>query len=187
MDYYAHGRHIARHDPPRKFDLLRITNPHSVPILPVLSDAKTEVLASSPILPFLRPERANIIDSGIGLGVASASMSDQSLTTLVAEASESEAMSQLVNPHGPWTIHGKMKLPSCSSRLHFTNKQAKGVIDVRHWLKMCLRVDKGDESDSKGKRRLYDIMIETPVHILAVSVCSFPSPSPVAYLNSYIV
>ncbi|KDQ20201.1 hypothetical protein BOTBODRAFT_170202 [Botryobasidium botryosum FD-172 SS1] len=168
VDYYAHERHIARHDPPRKFDLLTIKNAHGAPLLPVLPDTPSEGLAASPLLPFLRPSRPLATNTEIEAASSSVSESN-TLMTLIGEDSETEAVSQLVNPHGPWTIHGKMKLPSCASRVHFTNRQAKGVIDVRHWLKMSLRVDRGgdDTRDAKGKKKLYDIVIETPVHILA--------------------
>ena len=106
-----------------------------------------------------------------------------------------EAASTLMGP-GPWTLHLDLKIPhlkSCkyhragnqtpeeysdifgrdfSGGLHFTNKHRRSNINVSHYLKVVLRVERGDDQavDPKtGKRRLFDIVIQMPIHILSVS------------------
>jgi arrestin-related trafficking adapter 3/6 len=92
------------------------------------------------------------------------------------DADASEMASSLMGP-GPWTFHHDLKLPSSCSELHFTNKNKKSNIIVTHSLKILMRVERGDhEVDPKtGKKKLFDIIVQTPVRILSVSTSCLPS------------
>ena len=55
--------------------------------------------------------------------------------------------------------------------LRFTNKNRRSNIEVSHLLKVVMRVQRGDDEhvDPKtGKRKLFDIVVQTPVIILSV-------------------
>lgn len=73
---------------------------------------------------------------------------------------------------GPWTFQQDLKLSNSCRALHFTNKNKQSNMVVSHTLKFVIRVESGDATaiDPKtGKKKLFDIMIHTPVHILSVS------------------
>jgi hypothetical protein len=80
IDYYAHGRRIARHDPTRRYELMSLKQLNSKldknkqPLLPVLDDSN-DAIAQSPL--------ANLIDG----------------------QDPDEITSNLLNPNGPWTLH----------------------------------------------------------------------------------
>lgn len=83
----------------------------------------------------------------------------------------SDVASHLLTLSGPWKLRFDVRLPDCSSGLHFTNKSSTATVVVSHTLKVILRVDRGDDTllDAKGNRKQFDIIVETPVHILSVS------------------
>ena len=75
---------------------------------------------------------------------------------------------------GPWSFHTTLKLPTACGLLHFTNKNRKSNIQIAHTLKIVIRVERGDDlhiDPKTGKRKLFDIVVQTPVHILSVSPC----------------
>lgn len=85
----------------------------------------------------------------------------------------SEMASSLMGP-GPWSFHTTLKLPTACGLLHFTNKNRKSNIQIAHTLKIVIRVERGDDlhiDPKTGKRKLFDIVVQTPVHILSVSPC----------------
>ncbi|KAJ7686591.1 hypothetical protein B0H17DRAFT_1072044 [Mycena rosella] len=69
----------------------------------------------------------------------------------------SELASEWMGP-GPWSFHQELALPPSCQRLHFTNKNKRGNMCVTHVLKCVIRT---------GKRKLFDIVVQTPVHILS--------------------
>ena len=82
----------------------------------------------------------------------------------------SEFASSLMGP-GPWNLHHDLPLPNSCNILHFTNKNKRSNIIVQHMLKVIMRVERGDDlhiDPKTGKRRLFDIVVQTPVHILSV-------------------
>lgn len=87
----------------------------------------------------------------------------------------SEIASSFLGP-GPWKFQKDFQLPRSCDQLHFTNKNKKSNIIVSHLLKIIFRVQRGDDDDldpTSGKRKLYDIVVQTPIHILSVSdACS---------------
>ncbi|KIY68101.1 hypothetical protein CYLTODRAFT_421959 [Cylindrobasidium torrendii FP15055 ss-10] len=81
----------------------------------------------------------------------------------------SELASNAMGP-GPWTFQQRLALPTSCKTLHFTNKNKKSNIIINHNLKIVMRVESGDPEaiDPKtGKKKLYDIVVQTPIHILS--------------------
>lgn len=170
VDYFTNFKRLARSEAPKKFDLFSIK----------YTQASKDVPARH-LLPLNEP----YISSPL-YGLADATDVD-------------EATSNLMGP-GPWTLHVDLKIPhseACKFHynrsqasdenpdyfgrefgggLHFTNKHRRSNMSVTHYLKVILRVERGDDQavDPKtGKRRLFDIVIQMPIHILSVSVASF--------------
>ncbi len=139
MDYNTQFKRVARSDPVKKFDLLSVR---------YMDKDQTSLLplfgdyATSPLRP--------LIEAGGG--------------------DAEEAASSLMGP-GPWTIQTELKLPKSCARMHFTNKHKKSNISINHMLKLTIRVERGDDQfvDAKtGKRKHFDIVVQTPLHILSV-------------------
>jgi hypothetical protein len=96
-----------------------------------------------------------------------------------AEDDISELAADWMGP-GPWTFHKDLTLPASCNLLHFTNKNKRTNICVTHVFKCVIRIERGDDEavDPKtGKRKLFDIVVQTPVHILSVnfSRCGYRS------------
>lgn len=138
-------RRIARTDPVTRFCLLSVKNDGkgSEHILPLESDCP-DALRNSPLFSVLEPN--------------------------LSDAELSEATSNLMGP-GPWTFHQELSLPSSCDQLRFTNRNRRSNITVTHTLKVVMRVERGDDLyvDKAGKRKLFDIVVQTPVLILSVS------------------
>ncbi|THH03390.1 hypothetical protein EW145_g6296 [Phellinidium pouzarii] len=82
---------------------------------------------------------------------------------------ESEAASSLMGP-GPWSIEANLQLPKSCAKMHFTNKHKRSNIKITHILKIIFRVERGDDAyvDAKtGQRKQFDIVVQTPIHILS--------------------
>ncbi|KAG8929308.1 hypothetical protein FRC03_008933 [Tulasnella sp. 419] len=139
VDYFAHSKKVARHDPVRQLELINIRpiNIHT-PLLPILSDSP-DAARASPLAPYVEGD------------------------------DPSEVARQLLTPAGPWTLHLMLSVPDCTKKIHFTNKNSKAKIVVSHVLKIVMRVERGDDSavDARGKRRQFDIIIESPIQILS--------------------
>ena len=74
---------------------------------------------------------------------------------------------------GPWTIRKDLQLPKSDTVLHITNKNRRSNLSVSHMLKIIFRVERGDDvavDPQSGKRKLFDIVVQTPVHILSVRI-----------------
>jgi hypothetical protein len=117
---------------------LKSANKHE-PLLPIISSS-ADALASSPLLPLING-------------------SDQ----------DEDAVAQLLNPTGPWTLNTVLDIPDCARGLQFSNKHHDSHVSVTHNLKIVMRVGKfcNWNSDGKEGRKLYDIIVETPIHILS--------------------
>ncbi|KAF8161303.1 hypothetical protein B0H34DRAFT_796110 [Crassisporium funariophilum] len=141
VDYYTNMRRIARSDPITRFTLLSIKGEckGADPILPLDSE-DPEALRNSPLFALISPT-----------------------------ADLSETASTLMGP-GPWTFHQDLKLPGSCDTMKFTNRNRRSNITVTHVLKLVMRVERGDDLhvDGKtGKRKLFDIVVQTPVLILS--------------------
>jgi hypothetical protein len=90
--------------------------------------------------------------------------------------SEEERTSQLaaewMGP-GPWPLRFNVEIFDACRSLRPTSMNKKGNITVSHVLMVIIRVEKGDsenpEADGK-KKKMYDIIIQYPVHLLSVSI-----------------
>ncbi|KAH9889437.1 hypothetical protein C8Q73DRAFT_793631 [Cubamyces lactineus] len=141
VDYWTQFRRVARTDPINRVSLLALKYPKKdgPPILPLLSD-DPDAFRQSPL--------AEVIDPNDDLG---------------------EIVSSLMGP-GPWTIRKELHLPKAGESLHTTNKNRRSNISVSHMLKIIFRVERGDDyavDSQTGKRKLFDIVVQTPVHILS--------------------
>jgi arrestin-related trafficking adapter 3/6 len=134
-------KRIARSDPPVRIELLNIKSEHG-PILPLESD-DPEAFRQSPLF-----------------------------SLFSADKDPSESASSLFGP-GPWGFHRDLQLPMSCSILHVTNKNKKSNITISHQLKCVIRVEGANDTNldpKTGKRKQYDIVIQTPVQILSVSL-----------------
>ncbi|KAJ6593454.1 hypothetical protein B0H19DRAFT_921152 [Mycena capillaripes] len=141
IDYYSHFKRLARTDPIMRIQLLSIKHDDKIggPILPLESN-DVDALKKSPLIALTVP--------GDDL---------------------SELASEWMGP-GPWTFHQELRLPQSCSLIHFTNKNKRSNMTVTHVLKCVIRVERGDDAavDQKtGKNKLFDIVVQTPVHILS--------------------
>ncbi|KAF7296100.1 Arrestin-C domain-containing protein [Mycena kentingensis (nom. inval.)] len=141
IEYHSAAKRAVRADPVVRMPLLAVKHedPDAGAILPLDSDAP-DALQSSPLLAW-----TNLSDD------------------------LSELASDWMGP-GPWSFHNELQLPASCGALHFTNKNKRSGMTVTHLLKCVIRVERGDDAavDPKtGKRKLFDIVVQTPVHILS--------------------
>lgn len=155
-DYYASGKKVARHETPRRFVLFAAKNaaPNkhtpAEPLLPILTDNE-DAIQESPLAPLARNAALN-----------------NPLEFENLANPEDDVYASLLDPLGPWHFEKDLAVPDCTTRLKFSSKHEQTNISVAHWLKVTIRVERGDDLhlDSKGKRKQFDIIIETPVKIL---------------------
>jgi hypothetical protein len=91
---------------------------------------------------------------------------------VTTEGDPSGAASCLMGP-GPWTLQRELALPTSCTQMHFSNQNRKANILITHTLQVGFRVERGDDQfmdRMTGGRKLFDIVIKTPVNILSVSV-----------------
>ncbi|BGP34069.1 hypothetical protein JCM10296v2_005884 [Rhodotorula toruloides] len=134
------GRKLTRHETPKRFQLLRIENKDpKEPLLPILSD-DPNVLANHPLKDFF-----------------------------INASSSSDETPSLLDPIGPWHLDGTLQLPDCSTKLNVSTNHEKSNISISHTLKIMLRVERGDDEylDSKGNRKLWDIVVEAGAVMLS--------------------
>ncbi|KAF7360214.1 Arrestin-C domain-containing protein [Mycena venus] len=141
IDCYSQMKHIVCSDPVMRIQLLSVEHDDRLrePILPLESN-DVDALKNSPLL-------------------ALASAGDDL----------SELASEWMGP-GPWTFHQDLQLPASCSVLHFTNKNKRSNVTVTHLLKCAMRVERGDDvhiDPKTGKRKLFEVVAQTPVHILS--------------------
>ncbi|KAI0311490.1 hypothetical protein OF83DRAFT_755726 [Amylostereum chailletii] len=138
VDYFVHQARVNRSDTGNRFTLLSL---------------KYKDKESRPILP--------LIDDG------PTAFANSPMYALVGPDDEESEMAAMFMGPGPWSMHVEVPLPSS---LHPTNKNKKSNIAVTHMLKITMRVERGDDlhKDAKtNKRKLFDIVVQTPVHILS--------------------
>jgi hypothetical protein len=101
-----------------------------------------------------------------------------SLRPLGAHASN--IASELLGP-GPWPVRAVLQLPADCGLLHPTSRSGDSSIHVTHVLRFTMRLARGDDAalDSKtNKRKLFEVVVRTPVHILSVRCPLFISSNP---------
>ncbi|SCV71612.1 BQ2448_3200 [Microbotryum intermedium] len=152
-NYFASGRKLTRHETPKKFPLLRIEHKDpKEPLLPILSD-DPKAISDHPLADFfINPDTSN------------------------------DTTPALLDPLGPWHIESYLQLPTCASKIAFSTHHEQSNIATSHNIKVMLRVERGDDDylDSKGNRKLWDVIIESPIHILACQCAqnALPAYSP---------
>ncbi|KAG7087283.1 hypothetical protein E1B28_013261 [Marasmius oreades] len=85
-----------------------------------------------------------------------------------------ETLQSFQAPHGPWSFHTDLPLPASCGVIRASNRNRRSNMNITHTLKCVVRVERGDDSeDDLGerkdakKRKLFDIVIQTPVQILS--------------------
>ncbi|CDO77772.1 hypothetical protein BN946_scf185041.g3 [Trametes cinnabarina] len=141
VEYWTQFKRISRTDPINRVSLLALKYPKKDgPVILPLNSNNPDVLRQSPLM--------EVIDPNDDLG---------------------EIVSNLMGP-GPWTIRKDLQLPKAGESLHTTHKNHKNNISVLHMLKIIFRVERGDDyavDSQTGKRKLFDIVVQMPVHILS--------------------
>lgn len=133
VDYYALNRRIARHETPNRYPLLSLANKDDaqgfLPLLPVLSES-ADALRLSPLSAMAVQARSR-------------------------NETTDDAISQLLEPFGPWYLETLLQVPDCLTKIKFSTKHESTNMAVTHWLKVILRVQRGDDQalDSKGRRK----------------------------------
>jgi hypothetical protein len=149
VDYLTQFKRVARSDASRRIVLLQLKREEGH-LLPLSSD-DPHAFKTSPLSDLFK--------------------SNDELSTEENETRQSELAASFMGP-GPWSFETNVVLPKSCSQLHFTNKNKRSNISVTHSLKVVFRVERGDDEfvDKKtGKRKLFDIVIQTPVTIISVS------------------
>lgn len=163
IDYIVHSHRLTRSENVRRYQLLSIRHPQSL-------STRKEVARNAPaLLPIMSREASNSSEAVL-LQYADPPTTDSIEQTV--QEQKTEALAHLLCPTGPWHLHGMLRLPL--TYLHTTHKKhGLSFVSVKHTLKVILRVERGDEPvDPKtGKRKQFDIIIETPINVL--SVCSY--------------
>ncbi|BEI91031.1 uncharacterized protein CcaverHIS019_0311010 [Cutaneotrichosporon cavernicola] len=155
-DYFAANKKVARHETPRRFILFAARSPKDKtdPLLPILSESTSAVKDSS-LAPLARQAALN---------------NPREFSELMHP--EDDVYASLLDPMGPWHLEKDLAVPDCSTRIKFTTKHESTMMSVQHWLKVTIRVERGDDNavDSKGRRKQFDIIIETPIKMLECRV-----------------
>jgi hypothetical protein len=131
IDYFALDKRVARHEAVKRYPLMSLKHDGKPPepLLPILSES-TEAIWSSPLAAF-------------------------AVQAMQGNDTEDDAVASLLDPVGPWYLDTTLQVPDCSSRIRFTTKHAKTNMSISHWLKLIIRVERGDDVavDAKGRRK----------------------------------
>jgi arrestin-related trafficking adapter 3/6 len=165
IDYFVRSHQLNRSETVRRFQLLSIRHPQS------LSSRKEVARNAPPLLPIWSREPSQSSEAVL-LPYADPPSTDTVEQTM--EEQETEGLAHLLNPTGPWHLHGMLRLPL--NHLHITHRRHDlSFVSIKHVLKVIMRVERGDNEsvDPKtGKKKQFDIIIETPVNILSVCCAS---------------
>ncbi|CAL1711434.1 unnamed protein product [Somion occarium] len=144
VEYLTHFKRVARTDCINRISLLNLAPAHKeIPLLPLPFD-DLDSFRNSPLHELVGPDD-----------------------------DPSEVASHFLGP-GPWQLQTEVALPKSCTQLHFTNKNKRSNILISHLLKVIFRVQRGDERDvdpTSGRRKMFDIVVQTPIHILSC-LCS---------------
>lgn len=205
MLYLQNFKRHAAHDPLVYYELWNLKTPTvpiklagnredkekmvEIPLLPVTGNGPEDLLRS-PLIPFVvtevRPPESESISE-----VASASNSNTAaqVDRDVQRDASLEAATTLLGP-GPYSLYHEAQIPHCD-RLHasyhnpiITRSNMRGLevaarnnIEVKHNLKLVMRVERGDDRPEDrtkdGKKKRWDIVVMVGVGMLDVShICS---------------
>ncbi|KAH9834108.1 uncharacterized protein C8Q71DRAFT_161021 [Rhodofomes roseus] len=148
VDYWTDFKRIARTDPLTRIVLMSVKNQQKDgPYILPLDSSDSQAFMHSPF--------AALVPEGEDVG---------------------EYASSLMGP-GPWRIQTDLQLPEACNVLHFTNRNRRSNIFVTHMLKIIFRVERGDDQavdPQSGRRKLFDIVVQTPIHILSFNRVTTP-------------
>ncbi|KDN53434.1 hypothetical protein K437DRAFT_253132 [Tilletiaria anomala UBC 951] len=136
-DYYAKNKRVARHEVPRRWNLLKLANSNHEPLLPLLDDSP-DALATSVLGPFVA----------------------------AAAEDSSDALPTMLDPNGPWELVADLELSKKLHRINLSSNHKRSNIAVHHMLRLTIRVEREEDNrdvPADGKRRLFDIVIEAPI------------------------
>jgi len=121
-----------------------------------------------PLLPIISDDVNAARDSPLAALAKQAFLNSPQLNTFEVGGDEDEMYASLLEPLGPWHLEKDLKVPDCAANVKFTTKHEKTNIAIGHRLKVTIRVERGDDValDAKGRRKQFDIIIETPIKIL---------------------
>ncbi|KIL68755.1 hypothetical protein M378DRAFT_196178 [Amanita muscaria Koide BX008] len=143
VDYYTKMARLVRSDPITHFVLLSAKGAAKGddPILPLDSD-DVEAFRKSPLYKLVTPDD-----------------------------DPSQMAANLMGP-GPWTFRQDLQLPKSCNQMYFSNKNKLSNISITHTLKLVIRVESASDlhlNPKTGKRKMFDIVVQTPVQVLSVS------------------
>ncbi len=132
---------------PKKFLLLFIKQTEKldrVPLLPILSD-DPNAARESPLAPL----------------ALQAALSNPTADSFDVDGHDDNMYATLFDPMGPWHLEQNLSVPDCTSMIHFSTKHEKTNITIAHWLKVTIRVERGDDEamDARGRRKQFDIIM----------------------------
>lgn len=150
-----------RHDPIRRWDLLSLKyeDKRLLPVDLEHYDRPLDALSASPLFPYV------CLDPYASAGTASGGKN-----TPLHEHRD-DALVNMLTADGPWMLHAELAIPKPCGWIHFTDRHPKSSLACHHLLKIIIRTERGDdvEVDPKtGRKKQFDIVVQTPIHILSV-------------------
>ncbi|KNZ47805.1 hypothetical protein VP01_611g2 [Puccinia sorghi] len=159
-----------------------------VPLLPIITSDPIFV-SKSPLLPHVQVNPASRVDYEDGC------------TDGTRKWNAVSELSTWSDQSGPWNLAFDLRLPGCHSSssnasergdkhldkpprgLNFTCQHSKSPIVVKHYLRLRMRVERGDDQalDKRGRRKKYDIILSSPIQILSCQCKPYSLP---AYASS---
>jgi hypothetical protein len=140
---------VIRHETPRRFTLLFIKQfehrANDGALLPIISE-NPDAARQSPLA---------------ALALQAALSNPAAFTNFAGEHDEDALYAGLMDPMGPWHLETELQVPDCAVKVRFTTKHEQAHMSVSHWLKVTIRVERGDDValDNKGKRKQFDIIM----------------------------
>ncbi|KAG8805421.1 hypothetical protein FRC18_006697 [Serendipita sp. 400] len=158
LTYQVDRYHLTRIEPTSRFQLLCVRHPQS------LSTLKHFAHSAPPLLPIMSRDDSHSSEAVL---LPFADPPPTLLSQQNEQEERTERLAHLMSPDGPWHLAGTLKVPQ--NYLHTSHQHPKSFVTIKHALKVYLRVEKGnDETDPKtGRKKQFDIIIETPVNILS--------------------
>ncbi|KAA1066714.1 hypothetical protein PGT21_022709 [Puccinia graminis f. sp. tritici] len=202
--FMDHEKQYLRHCDSQSFNLVKLEQ--TSPIVIIKKDADDKFAASKlrasdvPLLPIISSDALFVSKSPLlphiqvsPTGRANGNGSDLCKSDAVSE------LSSWSDQSGPWNLRFDLRLPGCHSSsktsegdkntekgpkgLNFTCQHSKSPIVVKHYLRLRMRVERGDDValDKRGRRKKYDIILSSPIQILSCQCKPYSLP---AYASS---
>ncbi|KAI8460910.1 hypothetical protein BY996DRAFT_1462155 [Phakopsora pachyrhizi] len=172
--YLDHEKHNMKHCDSQTFKLISLghtspitiataTNsphtvklrPNDIPILPIIS-SDLSFVKKSPLIPHVK--RGNIHTQDDQPNAAGETDERMAIETLTKYSKEG----------GPWNLGFDL---SCNHK--------KSSIVIKHYLKLRMRVERGDDKalDNRGRRKRYDIILSSPIQIISCRCKPYSLPA----------